>query len=355
MAKIQSLSAYPILDSRGQTTVEVNLSLDDGSSSVASVPSGTSTGKYEAKTVGTDVAIYEIKEKISRKLTNIDIPSQETLDLILKDNEYGANSRLAVSIAFAKAKNTLPLSQRKCLPKLMMLIFEGGKHAHNDLLIQEYLLIVDTINEGAQIYQEIGKRLETEGLGSDVGLEGGFAPRKMKDIEALIKLKNIIGNKANLGLDVAASQDLGNMKWDYDKIFNDFPVTSLEDPFPEDNETDWLNLMQKYGKEKMIIGDDLTATNPERTKMAIEKKLCNGIIIKPNQIGTVSETLNVVAMAKKMGLKIVVSHRSGETNDTFIADLAVSVDADFVKFGAPVRGERVAKYNRLLEIEKRWK
>jgi enolase len=158
-----------------------------------------------------------------------------------------------------------------------------------------------------------------------------------------------------IGLDIAASHLPKNEEFDFEKILTNYPVFSIEDPYPEDEDTKWHTLMEKFGSKFMIISDDLTVTNPERTKFAIEHLLCNAIVIKPNQVGTITETLKVVDIAKKAGLKVVVAHRAGETNDTFIADLAVAIEADYVKFGGPVRGERVAKYNRLLEIEKRWK
>jgi enolase len=355
MGRIQSLSAYPILDSRGQTTIEVNLTLDNGNTSTASVPSGTSTGKYEARTVTTEVAIWEVNEQINSLLKNKDFVSQESLDSVLTSQDFGANSRLAVSIAFAKAANTLPIPSKHVLPKIMMLAFEGGKHAHGGLHIQEFLMIISSISEGSMFYSQLGIKLEQEGLGSDVGLEGGYSPMNLSDDEALGLLKDTFDGKLKIGLDIAASHLPKNEEFDFEKILTNYPVFSIEDPYPEDEDTKWHTLMEKFGSKFMIISDDLTVTNPERTKFAIEHLLCNAIVIKPNQVGTITETLKVVDIAKKAGLKVVVAHRAGETNDTFIADLAVAIEADYVKFGGPVRGERVAKYNRLLEIEKRWK
>lgn len=355
MSTIKSLTAYPILDSRGQTTIEVNLSLDNGETSVASIPSGTSKGKYEARSVETDVAIYEVNQKISTMVMGKDFPTQMDIDEVLKSGDFGANSRLSVSIAFAKAAKTLPKSTKKVLPKLMMLAVEGGKHGHGNIQIQEFLLMVDSVNEGVGFYKDIGQRLEKTGAGSDVGLEGGYSPHNLKDMDVLSLINESVQNKIKIGLDVAAAHFSTGEEIDYRMLCKSYPLGSIEDPYSEDEEDKWQKLTTDLGSKIFIVGDDLTVTNPKRLKIAIEQKLCNAIIIKPNQIGTISETLEVVQMAKKSNIKIIVSHRSGETNDTFIADLAVAIDADYVKFGAPVRGERVAKYNRLLELEKQWK
>lgn len=355
MSKISSLSAYPILDSRGQTTIEVNIALDDGSSAVASVPSGTSTGKYEARSVNTDLAIWEVNQKILPLVINKDLPSQEALDKILKSKDFGANSKLSVSIAFAKAAKTLKYPSIVTMPKIMMLAMEGGKHGHGGLLIQEYLLVVNTIEEGVQIYSKLGENLEKEGLGSDVGLEGGFSPRNLKDEEVFELLNKIIGEDLKIGLDIAAGHLPKGKEFDYANLINNYPITTIEDPYSEDEIEKWKIFTKEYGSKILVIGDDLIVTNKERLKYAIENYLCNAIIIKPNQVGTISDTLEVIKLAKQKGFKIIVSHRSGETNDTFIADLAIAVEADYVKFGGPTRGERVAKYNRLLELERRWK
>lgn len=397
---IKSIKAREIINSRGEPTVESEVETEDGVFR-ASVPSGASRGKYEAVELkdggnrlfgqGVLKAVKNIKEIIEPKLKGEDVSNQKKIDEILieldntKDkSKIGANAILAVSVACckagAKAKN-IPLYQYISqisnstfkLPKPCFNILNGGAHAGNDLDIQEFMIIPqikgfkENLRIGVEIYQELKRILEKEFGKSAVNLgdEGGFAPPLKKTKHALdlimeaIKSAGYLG-KVKIGLDCAASEFFKDEKYIleskklnseellsfYQDLVKEYPILFFEDPFEQD---DW----QAWGKmsNPLVVGDDLTATNPERIKKAYEKKACQGIILKPNQIGTVTKTIKAAKLAKEFEWEIIVSHRSGDTCDDFIADLAVGISADFIKSGAPARGERVAKYNRVLRIE----
>ncbi|MGC9031388.1 MAG: phosphopyruvate hydratase [Minisyncoccia bacterium] len=413
--KIKSLFAREILDSRGEPTVELELETKDGIF-FASVPSGASKGKYEAKELrdgdkryfgkGVKIAIKNINEKIYPKIKGKSVLDQEEIDnfLIKLDGKsdksnLGANAILPVSMAVckagARAKN-LPLfkyieeifntkdikSGKKIkLPTPSFNIINGGLHGGNNLDIQEFMILPEignfseNLRAGAEIYHTL-KEILIKTIGKEaknIGEEGGFSP-KIKDtktaLEFLVKSIKKAGyeEKVNIGLDCASSQFFKNGKYFFEgkertgkemisfylNLIENFKIRFFEDPFAEDDFENWKNflkVLQEKNKKIGVIGDDLITTNPERLKFAKENKLCNGIILKLNQIGTVSESLKVTKLAKKFGFEIIVSHRSGETTDDFISDLAVGIGADFIKAGAPARGERVAKYNRLLRIE----
>jgi len=275
----------------------------------------------------------------------------------------GANSILSVSLAFARALvssidiplyryiNKLKTQKSKLkakIPKLLILIFEGGKHGAGDLLVQEFMVVVDNISTGARIYQKVRETLRKRGFSTNLGAEGGFSPEGLSDRQVLEILKKV-APKTPIALDVAGAH-LGR-KVSLEKLVKQFNIQIVEDPFGEDAWDKWSAFNQKYSSQILVVGDDLTVTNPQRIEKAVAEKAIGGVIIKPNQIGTLTETIAAVAVAQKAGLKVIISHRGAETNDSFIADLAIGVGADYVKFGAPARGERVAKYNRLLEIE----
>lgn len=346
--KIQKINTRKILDSAGEWTIEVEVLLDNGSKGAASVPSGISEGQWEARTVPPSQAIGEIEEVILPAVSNKELAGQEALDKILKDLPCGANAALPISLAFCRASKTLIYPQKIIPPKLLMLIFEGAKHGSRDLAIQEFMVVVEKVEEGIEGYRRVKSFLDRRGLPITVGAEGGFSPPGISDKEVLDILKKVLASRP-LALDVAAS--FGEKQdFDYQKLIEDYPIVLLEDPYPDDNWTDWINLTSKIGNEVVIVGDDLTATSTERIKEAANKRAVSGVVIKPDQRKTFTEVLEAVEAAKKNDLKIVVSHRGRETNDAFIADLAIAIQADFVKFGAPARGERVAKYNRLLEL-----
>lgn len=409
-SKIKSIDAREILDSRGNPTIEVELKT--GKFSVlASVPSGASKGKYEAVELrdnqkryqgkGVLKAIKNIKEIIEPKIKGKDVIKQKDIDNLIIEldgtknkSKLGANAILAVSIAVcragAKAKN-IPLYQyiaqlqnvrdltSSNLPVPCFNVINGGAHAGNDLDIQEFMIIPrkksfsKNLQTGSEIYYALKEILE-ENMGKsaiNIGDEGGFAPPifgTQSALGLLVKAIKLAGHKKSvkIGLDCAASQFIKNKTYFLEKrvytkeellnfyqdLTKNYPVIFLEDPFSEKDWEGFTEITKKLGKKITIIGDDLLCTNPERIKQAKEKNACNGMILKPNQIGTVSETLESVELAKFYGWKIMVSHRSGDTCDDFISDLAVGISADFIKSGAPVRGERVAKYNRLLKIEK---
>ena len=403
---IKSIKAREIINSRGEPTVEAEVETEDGVFRV-SVPSGASRGKYEAVELrdggnrffgqGVLKAVKNIKEIINPKLKGEDVSNQKKIDEILieldntKDkSKIGANAILAVSIACckagAKAKN-IPLYEyisqiSNSIPKLprpCFNILNGGAHAGNDLDIQEFMIIPqvkgfkENLRIGVEIYQEFKKNLEKRFGKSAINLgdEGGFAPPLNKTKDALDLAMEAVGSagyveEVKIGLDCAASEFFKGGKYIleskkinseellnfYQDLTKEYPILFFEDPFEQDDWQAWGELKIKSEKLKvLVIGDDLTVTNPERIKKAYEKKACNGIILKLNQIGTVSETIEAAKLAKEFGWKIIVSHRSGDTCDDFIADLAVGISADFIKSGAPARGERVAKYNRLLRIE----
>lgn len=359
MSKIKSIKAREILDSRGDWTIEVDLETSQGLFR-DSAPSGASKGKYEGKTVDSKTAVKNINSLVAPKLKGKDPADQKKIDDILKKLNIGANATTAVSLACcragAAAKN-LPLYQYIAkiygsrtpinLPRPAFNMINGGAHASNHLDFQEFMVVLqhktysDNLKEASEIYQDLRKT-----LGRNVGDEGGFAPPLGNPEEAL----RLISRKGvKIIIDVAASQ-FSNRKYTpeyFQNLIKKYPIIGLEDPFTEDDVEGWQEVRRS---DLLIFGDDLLATNPERIKMAKEKNLCNAMILKVNQIGTVTEALEAVKLAKKYGWKIMVSHRSGETNDDFMADLAVGIRADYIKSGAPARGERVAKYNRLLRI-----
>jgi len=415
MSKIQKVWSRQILDSRGIPTVETACQLDTGHVAVASVPAGTSTGSYEALELrdgdpnkyfgkGVENAVKNVNETLGPGVWGLDVNNQEALDnrLIELDgtknkSKYGANSLLSISIVAAKASavaqklplyrwvNTLAkrvgINADMHIPTPIFNMINGGLHGAGNLDFQEFHVIPassknfkESLREGAEIYMALGKDLARRGAIHSVGNEGGYAPNLFTNADALevlydsIKSTNYqMGRDVFLGLDVAASVFYKNGEYvirdksaplkdeallDYYKyINNQYHLAIIEDPFHEDAWESWKKLYDTTQGQITIVGDDLLATNPERVQKAIEEKACNGILVKPNQVGTITETLKVIKTTRDANWKVITSHRSGETNDWFIADFAVGLGSDYVKFGAPSRGERVAKYNRLLSIE----
>ena len=411
MAKIKTIQAREILDSRGNPTVETTVILDDDSQAVNSVPSGASRGKYEAlelrdgdskryQGMGVLTAVNNVNTIIAPKLKGKEATEQIKIDKLLIEldgtpnkSKLGANAILSVSqgiIEAAAVSKKIPTYQyisslygfkkTQKLPGPTFNLINGGKHGAGNLEFQEFHIIPSTsktyseaLRTAEEIYQTLEEVLVSHGAVHSVGDEGGYAPNLFTNADALellvsaIKKADYVLNRdVFLGLDVAAGSFYKDNKYQikdrtmpmqvddlivfYEELNQQYPLFSLEDGFYEDDWEGWVKITQSLTKT-IIVGDDLLATNKERVREAIKKKACNGILVKPNQIGTISETIYVITEAREAGWKIIVSHRSGETNEDFIADFAVGVNADFTKFGAPARGERVAKYNRLLAIE----
>lgn len=389
--KIKSLLARPILNSRAEWTVEVALVVSSGTKVIASVPQGKSTGASEAHALPAHIAVKKINTIIAQETKRRDFRSQLAFDQFLIDldgtpekSNLGANAILACSIAFARAtaiEKRMPLwghirnlyglpvshSREATHPRLFMNLINGGLHGGSNLNIQEYVVIPKTrtfaaaADMGVKIYDELKLTIgRNKGkLATNLGDEGGFAPDFKNDLEPLRLLHAVVDKlkltkQVDFGMDAAATDikrlapnDLAIM---YAKLVQDKHFIYLEDPFAEDKFELFAALTARVGKKLWIAGDDLTTTNVRRMEMAHTDGSVNAVIIKPNQIGTVGETLDAIRAARRYGWAVVVSHRSGETADDFIADLAYGVGADGIKLGAPARGERVAKYNRLLAI-----
>jgi enolase len=378
--QINSIQAKLISDSKGKKTIQVQLGTDKGVF-FSSVPSGTSKGKFEAFEIEANLAIRNIEKFIKPALLGREIREQKVFDNFLikldgtkNKKKLGANTILAVSIAFLRAgakERELSLFRyisqivgiKPKLPKPAILLIEGGLHGKNKLDFQEFMVIPEGSNfkerflKGKKIYGKLKNILKKKfgEKGIITGLEGGFTP-PISQIEKV--LDYIIEAAKNydfkIGLDCASSH-LKKEKYNiafYKELIKNYPVLFLEDPFGEGDWENFSRLRRTIKKDVIIVGDDLLTTNIQRMRKAEKIKACNGAIIKPNQIGTVTETLEAVKLAKSFGWKVIVSHRSGETMDDFIADLAVGVAADFIKAGAPLQKERMVKYKRLLEIEK---
>ena len=415
MSIISKLEAKEILDSRGNPTVFVSCTLQGGVQGTASVPSGASTGKYEAYELrdgdmkkfggkGVSHAIENVNKEISTFLLGKEL-NQNTLDesLINLDGiknkkRLGANAILAVSLAFARAcanEKGIPLYEHLAdvhfenknkriytIPEPAFNIIEGGKHSDSGLSFQEFMLIpkeFKTMETKLRVVSEIitslQDRLLKEKQSITMGDEGGFAPKLSSNEKVLEYLEDAIvsagydTDQVKLGIDVAATTFFKDNRYSlenrmlntedmlimYEYLCSRYKIISIEDGLNEEDFEGFAEMNRKLGETINIVGDDLTVTNVERIKKAIQNKSINTIVIKPNQIGTLSETFQAIKIAKENDIKIFVSHRSGETNDTFIADLAVAIGADFIKAGAPTRKERTAKYNRLIEIENNFK
>lgn len=404
MPKISSITCHKILNSRGDWTIETHVKLDDDSVGIQTIPDGASKGEKEALAVPVDKAIKLVTTVIQDVLIGKDPLNQKNIDEILikldgTENKslLGANSILSVSQAVAKAAamskkvelwehlSFLYCGQQKTrgeliLPTPVFNIINGGKHAHNNLSFQEFMVIpakhikvVESMEIGATVYNDLQELLLSKKFDIDVGDEGGFAPNGLTVEKAL----NLIRDAASIhykpgvdlffGVDVAAESFYTKNGYNiveenlvltsdqlqsyYQKLVKEFELIYIEDPFYEKDIDAWKKFNEVLSSQLMVVGDDLCVTNPKILKNVISQKLANSVIVKPNQIGTVTETLEFIRSAKEAKMSTIISHRSGDTaEDTFIADLAVAVDADFMKAGAPARGERVAKYNRLLEI-----
>ena len=408
MSYIDDVYAREILDSRGNPTVEVEVVLEDGTMARAQVPSGASTGAFEAcelrdedgsRYMGKGVlnAVDNVNTIIAPELIGADVLDQTGIDALLIEldgtenkNNLGANAILGVSMAVARAAASYleqPLYKylggvnANTLPAPMMNILNGGEHADNNVDIQEFMVMplgIETFSEGVracvEIYHNLKKVLKGKGLSTSIGDEGGFAPNLKSNEEALEVILEAIekagykaGEEIYLALDVAATEMYSNGIYDfkgegikrnykelveyYAKLVEKFPIISIEDGLDEEDWEGWKYLTEKLGDKIQLVGDDLFVTNTSRLEKGINSGVANSILIKVNQIGTVTETLNAIEMAKRAGYTAVISHRSGETEDTFIADLAVAVNAGQIKTGAPCRTDRVAKYNQLLRIE----
>ncbi len=377
--KIKAIQAREILDSRNKPTVEVELETDNGLF-LSSVPSGTSTGSHEAVEIPAAEAVENINQKIAPALAGKDVARQQDIDHLLIDlddtknkSRLGANAVLPVSMAVARAgaaTGGIPLYKyiaklaENCslpvLPKPCILCIEGGLHGKSGLEVQEFMIIPqeksfsDNLKAGQAIYNRLKEILKKK-FGNQavkLGLEAGFTPPLTKTEEALdliLEAAKTAGyENIGIALDCAAA---AATKDSYRELIKNYPILILEDPFSEQDWESFSVLTKEIGERVHIIGDDLTTTNPERIKIAKDKQACNGIVVKPNQIGTVTETIEAVNLAKQFGWKTIVSHRSGETKDDFIADLSVGINADFIKAGGPATEFRMAKYNRLLKIE----
>lgn len=406
MTTIQTITGSEILDSRGNPTVCATVVLSDGSMGTAAAPSGASTGKYEAVELrdgderryggkGVLHAVKNINEKIAPALEKVHSLTVREIDHVLckldgthNKAHLGANATLAVSLACARALAAhyrMPLyrylggAQAHLMPVPMMNILNGGAHAGNNIDIQEFMIAplgAENFHEGlrwcAEIYQTLGAQLKQKGLSAAVGDEGGFAPNLQSDEDAIEEILTAIehagyGGKVQLAIDAAGSEwavddhyRLPKRGKEYTtetlidywvKLSAQYPIFSIEDPLGEEDFGGWAELTARLGRKVQLVGDDLFVTNPERLQQGIDEGAANAILIKPNQIGTLTETLDAIELAQRSGYRTVISHRSGETEDTFIADLAVAVNAGQIKTGAPCRSERVAKYNRLLRIE----
>lgn len=354
--KIEKFFARTILNSQGHKAVECSVTLDNGAKGRFAPPAGTSVGKYEAKTVDAEVAVEQI-DKIASEIVKLSTINQATLDEFLNSHtELGANTTLAISIAFAIAADTLGLNQSIkgpsfYKPQLMVLFFEGGVHSASKVGIQEFMVVYEDIFRAAEDFNKLRHLLIQEGHFVNSGMEGGMVSEKLNDTQIFRLMK-----EKQLALDIGGayfSADItpGDLLRKTPGVTRSGSpgVYSIEDPFSEDDEDSWRKFYNRWHEKILIVGDDLTVTNKERIKEFANNAI-NAVIIKPNQQRTLTDTLEAVQTARNEGLKIIVSHRSGETNQTFVSDLAVAIEADYVKFGAPVRGERVAKYNRLLEL-----
>jgi len=367
--KIKSVFSRKILNSASQWTIETEIELEDKSIGTASSPGGMSKGEKEVATISADEAIERVGE-VKKELEGKAFESQQTFDeLLIKldgtndKSKLGGNTILSLSIAFCKAtaqskklevyeyiQDIMALPKGN-MPKMMMLILEGGVHGSGTATIQEFMAIVDSIERGDEIYDEVGNELRRLGKSTNVGAEGAYSPSNFDNDQMLSILSGYLHGE-KIAIDVASSSFVEKVEYpNYDELLKVYPIFSVEDPYKEDDWTNWQLFAKKHLSGGLqIVADDLTTTNPRLLKKAIEKRVANAIIIKPNQIGSVTETLEVVKMAQEAKWKTIVSHRGTDTNDDFIADLAVGINSEYVKFGAPARGERVAKYNRLLEI-----
>ena len=405
MASIEAVHARQILDSRGNPTLEVEVVLDDGSLGRAGVPSGASTGAFEAVELrdggaeyggkGVTKAVDAVTEEIQDELLGHEADDQRLVDQALIDldrtpgkSRLGANAIIGVSMAVARAAadsaglqlfRYLGGPNAHVLPVPMMNILNGGAHADSNVDVQEFMIapigaptFTEAVRWGAETYQALKSVLKQRGLSTGVGDEGGFAPdlehnRAALDfiVEAIGKAGYVPGRDIALAIDAAATefykdgaylfegkpQTAEDMSAIYADWVANYPIVSVEDPLAEEDWAGWQTFTASVGDRVQVVGDDLFVTNPERLRRGIAEKSANALLVKVNQIGTVSETFDAVSMAHRAGFACMISHRSGETDDTFIADLAVATNAGQLKTGAPARGERVAKYNQLLRIE----
>ncbi len=405
MPVIKEVTAREILDSRGNPTVEVEVKLDNGFIGRAAVPSGASTGAFEAVELrdggkrylgkGVEIAVKNINDKISKVVIGLKAEEQRVLDekMISLDGTknksvLGANAILGVSLATARAASLsanqslfkfLGGNEAKILPVPMMNILNGGSHADTNVDIQEFMVApigADTFKEslrwGAEIYHSLKSVLKKKGLVTSIGDEGGFAPNLASNraaLDLILEAVEIAGFKAGsdiaLAMDVAATEfyEDGSYNFEGKKLTSDqmisyyselvsaYPLVSIEDPLDEDDWAGWAKLTSELGQKVQIVGDDLFVTNPERLQRGIDSNTANALLVKVNQIGSLTETIDAVNLAHKNGYRSMMSHRSGETEDTTIADLAVALNCGQIKTGAPARSERVAKYNQLLRIE----
>ncbi|MET8996215.1 phosphopyruvate hydratase [Amycolatopsis sp. Hca4] len=406
MALIEQVGAREILDSRGNPTVEVEVALDDGTLARAAVPSGASTGEHEAVELrdgdtgryngkGVERAVAAVLDEIGPEMVGIEAVDQRIVDQKLVDldgtpakSRLGANAILGVSLAVAKAAaesaelelfRYLGGPNAHVLPVPMLNILNGGSHADSNVDVQEFMIApigAETFREalrwGTEVYHSLKSVLKGRGLSTGLGDEGGFAPNLGNNREALDLILQAIekagytpGRDVALALDVAATEFFADgvytfegakksaeqMSAYYAELLANYPLVSIEDPLSEDDWDGWVTLTAEVGEKVQIVGDDLFVTNPDRLEEGITRRAANALLVKVNQIGTLSETLDAISLATSFGYKSMMSHRSGETEDTFIADLAVATGVGQIKTGAPARGERIAKYNQLLRIE----
>lgn len=405
MASIDTVIAREILDSRGNPTVEVEVLLDDDSVGRAAVPSGASTGAFEAVELrdggsryggkGTEKAVAAVQDQIEPEIIGLDATDQRLVDQAMLDldgtpnkAELGANAILGVSLAVARAaalSSGLPLFRyvggpnAHLLPVPMMNILNGGAHADTNVDVQEFMIAPigaptfrEALQQGAEVYQALKSVLKKQGLATGVGDEGGFAPELSSNRAALDLIAEAIsaagfslGTDFGLALDVAATEfhDGGSYAFEggsksaeemvayYTDLVDAYPILSIEDPLDEEDWDGWAAMTSQLGDRIQIVGDDLFVTNVERLQRGIDSRAANALLVKVNQIGSLTETLDSVDLAHRSGFRCMMSHRSGETEDTTIADLAVATNCGQIKTGAPARSERVAKYNQLLRIE----
>jgi enolase len=405
VASIEAVGAREILDSRGNPTVEVEVALDDGTISRAAVPSGASTGKFEAVELrdggeryggkGVQQAVAAVLDTIGPEIVGFEASEQRLIDQALRDldatpdkHKLGANAILGVSLAVAKAaadSAELPLFRylggpnAHLLPVPMMNILNGGAHADSNVDVQEFMIapigaptFAEALRQGAEVYHALKAVLKGKGLSTGLGDEGGFAPNLDSNRAALDLIVEAIrstgltpGVDIALALDVAASEfhddngytfegkvtTSGALVEYYANLVDSYPIVSIEDPLDEEDWAGWVALTDQLDDKVQLVGDDIFVTNPERLGRGIDEGAANALLVKVNQIGTLSETFDAVDLAHRHGYKCMMSHRSGETEDTTIADLAVAVNCGQIKTGAPARSERVAKYNQLLRIE----